>query len=357
MILQVFAIAIALFFAINIGASGSAASMATAYGGRVINKKLALILMALFAWLGSVFAGKAVIKTVSKGIIPSEILQLDVALIIIIAASLTLFFANILKIPLSTSQVTVGAIVAVGIYHGVLNNFLTGVIIIFWLLIPAVSYGASYFLGRYVEPVFMKWLTSFKSEEIFKKILGWVVIAAGCLVAFSVGANNAANAMGPLVGANIMTVSMGALLGGAFIGLGALVLGGRTLHTTGTEITELCVVKSSFVSITAGNLTIVASLFGLPSPLAQTTTLAIVGMGMAKTGREETLQNGIVGRILKIWVISPALAFLLALTLIHTKSTIFQPQPGGLFGSIIFALILVVAVIWLFLAKKRIGLS
>lgn len=355
--IQVLAIAVALFFAMNIGGSGSASSMASAYGGRVVNKRIALILMALFAWLGAVFAGKAVIRTVSNGIVSSEFLQLDVALIVLISASLTLFFANLLKIPLSTSQVTVGAVAAIGIYYGVLRELAVAIIVAAWVIIPIASYAISYLLGKYVEPHFMRWLTSFGSEETFKKILSWVVIASGCWVAFSVGANNAANAMGPLVGAGLINVSLGAMLGGVFIGLGALVLGGRTLHTTGREITELCVVKSSFVSITAGSLIIVASLLGIPSPLAQATTLAIVGMGAAKCGREETFSNGVVGRIFKIWVISPTLSFLLAFTLIHTKLNVFEHQQGNILVSIMLSLLLMATVVGLFLAKKRIGLS
>jgi len=357
MLLRYFAIAVALFFAVNIGASGSAASMASAYGGRVINKRLALVLMAVFAWLGSVFAGTAVIKTVSSGIMPQEFMRLDVALIILISASLTLFLANLLKIPLSTSQVTVGAVAAAGIYFGSLNKTAIALIVAAWVIIPFASYGIAYFLGKQVEPRFMKWLTSFGSEEKFRKILSWVVIASGCWVAFSVGANNAANAIGPLVGAKLVDVRSGAILGGAFIGLGALVLGGRTLHTTGREITELCVVKASFVSLTAGSLIIVASLLGIPSPLAQATTLAIVGMGTAKCGREETFNNGVVGRILKIWVISPALSFLLAFTIIHTKLNVFEHQQGNVFVSVILSVVLISAVVSLLLAKKRIGLS
>lgn len=355
--IQAFAIAIALFFAMNIGGSGSAASMASAYGGRVVNKRVALVLMAAFAWLGAIFAGKAVIRTVSNGIVSSEFLQLDVAIIILVSASLTLFFANLLKIPLSTSQVTVGAVAAIGIYFGVLRQLAVAIIVAAWVIIPVASYAVAYLLGKYIEPKFMKWLTSFGSEETFKKILSWVVIASGCWVAFSVGANNTANAIGPLVGAGVINIGFGAILGGAFIGLGALVLGGRTLHTTGREITDLCVVKSSFVSLTAGSLVIVASLLGIPSPLAQATTLAIVGMGSAKCGREETFSNGVVGRILKIWIISPVLSFLLAFTLIYTKLNVFERQQGNIFISIFFSVILISAVVGLFLAKKRIGLS
>jgi phosphate/sulfate permease len=52
------AIAIALFFAMNIGASGTAASMGAAYGsGAVRNKRIAMLLVAVGAFFGAVLGG------------------------------------------------------------------------------------------------------------------------------------------------------------------------------------------------------------------------------------------------------------------------------------------------------------
>ena len=49
---------------------------------------------------------------------------------------------------------------------------------------------------------------------------------------------------------------------------------------------------------------IVASLFGLPVPLTQATTMAIFGIGMADHGKK-LWKNPIVTRIIKIWLVSP----------------------------------------------------
>lgn len=48
--------------------------------------------------------------------------------------------------------------------------------------------------------------------------------------------NNVANAVGPLVGAGIMTVTNGIWLGGAFVALGAMLLGKRVLETNGKKL-------------------------------------------------------------------------------------------------------------------------
>src|SRR4051812_38787492 len=109
------AIAIALFFAMNIGASGTAAAMGTAYGANAINnKRIALLLVAISAFLGATIGGGEVAKTISKGIIPSDLLQVKAVVIILFGATFTLFLSNLLGIPLSTSEVTIGSIVGVG---------------------------------------------------------------------------------------------------------------------------------------------------------------------------------------------------------------------------------------------------
>lgn len=57
------AIVLSTFLALNIGANNSAASMATAYGAGARSKREALILIAVFALIGSLVAGAPVIKT------------------------------------------------------------------------------------------------------------------------------------------------------------------------------------------------------------------------------------------------------------------------------------------------------
>ena len=51
--------------------------------------------------------------------------------------------------------------------------------------------------------------------------------------------NNVANAVGPLVGAGMMGVTTGILLGGAFVALGAVLLGKRVLETNGKKLCAL----------------------------------------------------------------------------------------------------------------------
>ncbi|WP_163100255.1 inorganic phosphate transporter [Peribacillus alkalitolerans] len=294
-----FAIIISLFFAMNIGASGAAASFGVAYGSGAIRKAhFALIFCAIGIVLGAVLGGGEVVKTISSGIIPQKLINIHIVLIIIFSATSSLFVANLMGIPLSTSEVTVGAVVGVGVAYKLLFVKSLLVIMMFWLIVPLTAF-------LIVFPI-AKGLYHLQNKGILKEFrwLSYLLILAGFFEAFSAGMNNVANAVGPLVGANIMSVTNGIWLGGIFVALGALLLGKKVLETNGKKITIYTKWEGIIISTTGATLVIISSIFGLPVPLTQVTSSAIIGIGMAKDGRG-VLQKHIVKKILRIWFVSP----------------------------------------------------
>ncbi|RFU67009.1 anion permease [Peribacillus saganii] len=319
------AIAVALFFAMNIGASGTAASMGAPYGaGAIKNKRLALLLVAVSAFLGAFLGGGEVVKTIGEGIIPSDILNAEIVVIILIGATLTLFIANLVGIPLSTSEVTVGSIIGVGAaFHAVYTDSLV-VIISFWIIIPITSFLITFGLGYLIKTAENRW-TLLTGTGPWTKWLSLLLVLGGCLEAFSAGMNNVANAIGPLVGANLISETNGLLVGALFTSFGAILLGSRVLETNGKEITKLSLLQGSAVSFTGGTLVIIASVFGLPIPLTQVTTCGILGVGAAKDGFA-ILQKNVIKRIGLVWIISPLASLVVSYLLINlfTKFNFFN---------------------------------
>ncbi len=309
--LEYFAIAISLFFAMNIGASGAAASMGVAYGAGAIKKAWqALLLCAIGVYSGAVLGGGEVVKTISSGIMPQDYITVKVVIIILISATSSLFFANLLGIPLSTSEVTVGAVVGVGIAYKVLFVRSLLVIISFWIIVPLVAF--------VIALVFGKLLYKLQNRGLLKDrpILTVLLVLAGFFEAFSAGMNNVANAVGPLVGAGMMDVTMGIVLGGAFVALGAMLLGKRVLETNGKKIVRFQKAEGILISSTGALLVGVSSLFGLPVPLTQVTSSSIIGMGMAKNGKQIFHQH-IVKKIIRIWIVSPILSLAISYFLVQ----------------------------------------
>ncbi|WP_040209293.1 inorganic phosphate transporter [Neobacillus jeddahensis] len=311
--LTIIAITIGLFFAINIGASGAAASMGIAYGAGVVKRRLALLLCAIAVFLGAWLGGGEVVKTIGSGIVPNSTFTVEIALIVLTSAALSLFLANIFGIPLSTSEVAVGSVIGAGVvYQSVFIGKLVW-IMLFWLLTPFAAFVIA-ILASYVlkNKTLKKWL------EIPKAVpfLSALVVLMGLFEAFSAGMNNVANAVGPLVGANILSTGNGIFWGGLFVAAGALLLGQRVLETNGKKITTLRLEEGCIISGTGATIVTVASMLGIPVPLTQITTSSIIGMGFAKHGKS-VLKKDIVVQLLTVWIVSPVLSMVLSYTLIQ----------------------------------------
>lgn len=299
---------VAYFFAMNIGASGAAASMGIAYGAGAIKKRMALLLCGVGIIIGAVIGGENVVKTIGEGIIPSDLVTVHIAIIILVSATLSLFIANLIGIPLSTSEVTVGAVVGIGISYKVLyiDSLLT--VVSFWLIVPIIAFLGAFLIGKGIKYYKKKFPVPKKK---WKKPLTIALIGAGFLEAISAGMNNVANAIGPLVGASLIPLTLGTITGSIFVALGAVLWGGKVLETNGKKITQLSLEQGLSISSLSALLVIIASIFGIPMPLTQVTTSAIVGMGASQKGFSKT-EKKVVVKIIQVWVVSPVFSLVIA---------------------------------------------
>lgn len=313
----IIAFLVALFMGLNIGGNNAAASMGAAYGAKVRTKYQAVLLIGVFSVLGAVVDGGAVIKTLGTGILPAGTILLEGAIVAVTASGITVFLANLLKVPISTSQAAVGSVVGLGFFLGAsnINAPFVGYIISWWIITPIIAWGLAYIMGKYLYTYILIWLAEHhESDASIRKSLNILLTLSGCYVAYSAGANNAANAIGPFVGAGIIASIPGAIFGGLTIGLGALLMGGRVLDTVGKDITELCVIRATFVEFTSALLVHIASIKGIPVSLGEIVAAGIIGIGCANSGMH-IVKGEVVKKILMAWVISPLLAGILAFAL------------------------------------------
>lgn len=301
---------VALFFALNIGASGAAASISIPYGsGALPNRKIALLLCGAAIFLGAVLGGAEVVKTIGSNIIPHNYLTVKVVLIILSSAAVALFIANILSIPLSTSEITVGSVVGVGIAKHALfvDNIL--VIIGFWFLVPAIGFTFGFLFGKLIKMAEIRFPQLNNGKA--RRILSIFVIIIGFFESFSAGMNNVANAAGPIVGAGIVSTKTGILIGGFFISIGVILLGKGVLQTNAKKITQFSLLEGGAISGTGATLVILSSIFGLPVPLTQVTSTAIIGLGVAQKGKE-IFKTRVISKIVKVWLVSPVLSLVIS---------------------------------------------
>jgi sulfate permease len=308
-------IIIVIFFVMNMGGSGIASAFSASYGSKMIKKKFAVILFTIFVFLGAFSIGRNVVETLSSGIISKEFISFDVALIIILSATLTLTLANFLKIPQSTSMVTVGAMVGAGIFFGRIYLKVLFPMFLTWITLPIIAYILTYYLYKKMYPpsnrnlwIYERFLTKGKGLRLF-------TIIASCYGAFAIGTNNVANAIGPLVGAGTITPSLGLLLVTPFFGLGGFVFGKKTMETFANEIVPLGTISAPLISFITGTLLILASVLGFPFPYVQLTGLSTLAISSVKNGHKYTMRQNVVKKIFMVWTItllvSTGLAFLL----------------------------------------------
>jgi len=304
-------ILVVIFFAVNMGASGIAPAFASVYGARWIKKRKALLLFGFFVILGAVVLGRNVSMTLGKSLITQGALNTRVVLIILAAATSGLFLANILRIPQSTSQVTVSAIVGAGLYLGGLNTktlFLK--ILPAWFILPALSYLFTLLIYRKIYPPEHDNLHIYEKMFANEKRLKLSALVVSCYVAFAIGSNNVANAVGPLYGAGLLSILPGLLLVSPIFGLGAWVLGKGPLNTAGKEIVPLGLFSSTLVSFTTATLLLVASFLGIPQSLVQLNLASIFAVSSVKNGHKYTWDQHIIQKTVWVWLITPIISLM-----------------------------------------------
>jgi len=137
-----------LFMAWGIGANDVANAMATSVGSRALTIKQAILVAAIFEFLGAVLAGGAVTSTIRKGIVDASLLSDTPQLLIygmlasLLAAGTWLLIASKKGWPVSTTHSIVGAIVgfaAVGIGVNAVQWGKVGAIVMSWVVSPLVA--------------------------------------------------------------------------------------------------------------------------------------------------------------------------------------------------------------------------
>lgn len=326
----------AMFLAVNMGGSGTAPSFSAAYGADLIRKDLIPGLFGIFVFFGAVVAGKKVSLTIGKGILPSDTMGLTITSIVLLSVALSLLLANILKIPQSTSQATVTALVGPAVYFDVLQtDKLFFEIIPTWFILPLVAFLLAYLIGRFIyRPIKERGWLNFTAIAA-KPGLKFLVVGASLYVAFAIGSNNVANASGPIASmiANEMQIApsesnflliliVATLIIAPCFGIGSSLFGARVVQTTGKEIISFGPMGATMISVITATLLLAASVTrGIPTSLVQMNAMAIVGLGVSRVGWGEMLQKAALRKLVTVWIIAPiiSLALSFALTVLAAK--------------------------------------
>jgi len=183
------------------------------------------------------------------------------------------------------------------------------------LLVALVLGGSIGYAGKAILKRFVSRDDADSTEQVFRKIQ----IGTSCYVALAQGANDVANAIGPLaviyflvttgnVGAKVPVPIWLLLFGGVGIACGIGMAGHRVMDTIGTKITTLTNTRGFSVDFAAASTVLLASKMGLPVSTTHAAVGGVLGVGLA--GGIEAVNFRIVLKIMLYWLLTvPAAAF------------------------------------------------
>jgi len=287
----------------NIGANDTANCVGTTVGCGLLSFKKAVILVSVFAILGAMLQGEYVMETIGKGIVKTE-LNYTAVCVALVCSGFFVTLATFFRIPTSTSQAIVGGVVGIGLAVGAEVDFSKFLIIAeSWIICPVLVMALAYGLMHLVIQILRRFETS---SVLFQQAFGWLAIVSACYVAYSMGANNAGNAVGPVANLNIFPPKVLLFIGGVSIAVGAWTYGHKVADTVGKGITPLDIPGAFVAQISSAFGMHLFSMFGIPVSTSSAIVGAVVGVGLVKGAGGISLRT--ILTILIGWVLTPTLA-------------------------------------------------
>jgi phosphate/sulfate permease len=292
-----------LFFGWTIGSHYTGATMGMAYGtGLIKSRTLATVLIAVFVLIGATFDSSHVVSTVGTGIIRDTDLTPLGAMVMMLTAALVTAANTWMKWPVSTSQLACFSVVGAALAMGAPISWGTTVVFLFvtWIGTPIMSGILGFAFTRLADGF------SGRHGKRADRCLRWILLAASCYAAYTLGANNTGNAVGVFYGLHKMGQMQAGFVGGIVMAIGALTWGRPILDRVGKGLVDLDPNMGVGAKLSQGITAHTAAWLGYPTSMNQALLGGMAGATGAR-GREPMSWRAIK-EIAFSWVFTPVLA-------------------------------------------------
>lgn len=322
---------LAMFLAINMGGSGTAPAFSAAYGANIIKRTLIPGLFGIMVLAGALIAGKEVSLTLGDDLLDQSFFTTLNTSIILFSIGVSLLIANLIGVPQSTSQATVLSIAgAATALDGLNTHKLFYEIIPTWIVLPIIAFLIMLGLSKWMFPLLKsRVITDHYSRLKDHKVLKAILIVSSLYVAFSIGANNVANAAAPIASltANeighkainnfLPIIILSVLIVAPCFAIGSSLLGHKVTKKTGKDIVEVSPFYATIIAVITASLLLLASVTkGIPTSLVQLNGAAFIALSISKNGIKDTFSNKTVKRFFTVWGIAPIFAYVLTFLLV-----------------------------------------
>ena len=306
-------------FAIALGFSNgfndAANTIATAIGSRSLAPRQAIILAAIFNFLGAA-TGLAVARTIGKGILIPEAISYSTIIGGVAACVIWTVLATRFGMPVSITHGLVSGLAAAGIASagseaiiwGVMQRVLTSVV-----AAPALG-----FTGGFAIMLALYWILQRSPPDILRSLFSRLQILSSAFMAYSHGKNDGQMPIGVMTMGFVFyyqdpsfwdRLSLGDPVGRWIIIISSLAIssgmaagGWRVIKTLGMRVTSLNPVQGFTAQFAAAGVIEAASNLGIPVSTTHCISTSIMGVGA--TRRLSAVRWGVAGNIVAAWIIT-----------------------------------------------------
>ncbi len=335
-----------LFLGWSLGANDAANVFGTAVGTKMLRFKVAALICSIFLVLGAVIGGAGASHTLGK---LGSVNAIAGSFMVAFSAAFTVFWMTRLKIPVSTSQAIVGAIIGWNLFSGSLTDYDSlSKIVITWVASPILAAVVAIISFIILRSVLRKLKIHVLRMDMNMRV-GLLVV--GAFGSYSLGANNIANVMGvfipvsPFDDLNVLglfTLS-GAqqlfFIGAVAISVGVFTYSRKVMDTVGSGLFKLSPETALIVVLAHSIVLFLFSSEGLegwliahhipPIPLvpvssSQAVVGAILGIGIFKGGKG--IKFNVLGGIASGWVLTPLVSGLITFVALFFLQNVFDQE-------------------------------
>lgn len=313
-------VGIALVFEFTCGFNDSGGIVATMVYTGALGPRQALIMAAIFEFIGAVFLGTAVAATFTQGIVHAVRLDVLVVWSALISAVVWNLFAGLRGIPSSSTHALIGGIIGavlVSSGYDAIKWLKIAEVLLVLILSPLLGMLFGFILTRVAYGMF----GSFSPGKVRGLFLKFQIISSGAL-ALSHGTNDAQKTMGVITLSMIILYPLAPEIMGNFydggaefyvplwvkiacasaISLGVLTGGFRIMKTLGGRIYRVRSAHGFSAQASSAGIIYSSALLGFPVSTTQVISSSIVGAGTAD--RVNAVRWDVVRGIVRTWLIT-----------------------------------------------------
>jgi PiT family inorganic phosphate transporter len=306
-----------VFLGWSLGANDAANCFGSAVASRMVRYWTAAALCAVFVLVGALLEGQAGIETLSG----LTSIDLEQAVVITVAAGLTVTIMTVFGLPVSTSQAAVGAILGIGFFNQEVNVAGLGKVVACWFGTPTGAVLVALVLYKTLALIYNHLRVSlFQADMLLRAAL----VVAGSYAAYALGANNVANVTAVFVGAGTLTVFSAALIGGLSIAFGVVSYSRGVMETVGRKLVRLDPFSALVVVLTEGITVHFYTVIGVPVSTSQAVIGAVLGIGIIKGA--QTIKRKALYGIFTGWFLTPPVACFLAMCIYFAMHLKYVPR-------------------------------